>query len=121
MDEAPAVNSNLNKKENIFIALSDSGENIITILKQYDYIIFKTCIFINNLEKNIEKKLEYNDFINYDIFKNFNNIDLIYDEICNICNENNIRAKEDEKGLILIFPLKDEELIIKLIEKKKLK
>ena len=55
MDEAPAVNSNLNKKENIFIALSDSGENIITILKQYDYIIFKTCIFINNLEKNIEK------------------------------------------------------------------
>ena len=119
MEEAPAVNSNINKKENIFIALSNSGENIITILKEDNYIIFKTYIFINNIEKTIEKKLEYNDLINYYNFKVFDNIDLIYDELCKICNEKNIIAKEVENSLILSFPLKDEEdLIIKLVEKK---
>ncbi len=55
MEEAPTVNSIINKQENIFIALSNSGENIITMLKKDNYIIFKTSIFINNLEKNIEK------------------------------------------------------------------
>ena len=119
MEKAPTVNSIINKQENIFIALSNSGENIITMLKKDNYIIFKTSIFINNLEKNIEKKLEYNDFIYYNYFKNYNNIDLIYDEICKICNEKNITAKEEEESLILSFPLKNEEdLIIKLVEKK---
>ena len=119
MEEAPTVNSDINKKENIFIAISNSGENIITMFKIDKYIIFKTSIFINNLEKNIEKKLEFNDFTNYYNLKKFNNIDLIYDEICKISNENNITAKEEEKGLILNFPLKnDENLIIKLVDEK---
>ena len=34
MEEAPTVNSDINKKENIFIALSNSGENIITMFKK---------------------------------------------------------------------------------------
>ena len=55
MEEAPTVNSDINKKQNIFIAISNSGENIITMFKKDKYIIFKTSIFINNLEKNIEK------------------------------------------------------------------
>ena len=63
MEEAPTVNSDINKKENIFIAISNSGENIITMFKKDKYIIFKTSIFINNLEKNLEKKLEFNVFI----------------------------------------------------------
>ena len=97
MEEAQTVNSIINKQENIFIALSNSGEKIITMLKKDNYIIFKTSIFINNLEKNIEKKLEYNDFIYYNYFKNYNNIDLIYDEICKICNEKILLQKKKKK------------------------
>ena len=47
MEEASTENTIDNKQENIFIALSNLSENIITMLKEDNYIIFKTSIFNN--------------------------------------------------------------------------